>query len=461
LSHLRGVWLAPLLILTFACGVPSRADAEETILVFEQLSRTTTYRPAAQGGPVTVDSSRSEVMVALGDHRVVVYEPDVVWIYDLAHKRLQRLVSRDQIFSDWSLHSFVAFKEMEMDQRLAMRRRLHAARPSVEISVLELEALFSIPARNVSRGRNEVIKDSVTADKISEWINGRVALEAIPTDTAFASGRAKMFDRYLAFQAHLHPNARRALLRSGKVPRRMIYRYHDFNDETVVMLRLTRLSSAPAANDPIATAKRVDLNDPEYRELDQRLTVCRTCKNYGDWVPASRQFEAAALDSGRYLDAALARAERVLGACERDSAWSKDVERRVKGDTAIAACRAGLAWRDSAGAAAALRQLDRVNGAGLDRSYVLDYLRGRARIATGDLQLGTYLMMGGLGGNPCMAAGWLDLAHAYMRSYQPVLAWMCLEAAEQVGSRGRCDGRLSERVARERELEQRYPDLFE
>ena len=94
-----------------------------------------------------------------------------------------------------------------------------------------------------------------------------------------------------------------------------------------------------------------------------------------------------------------ARAERVMGACERDSAWSKDLERRVRGDTAIAACRAGLAWRDSAGAAAALQKLDRVNGSGLERGYVLDYLRGRARIATGDLTLGTYLMMGGLGGN--------------------------------------------------------------
>jgi hypothetical protein len=48
-----------------------------------------------------------------------------------------------------------------------------------------------------------------------------------------------------------------------------------------------------------------------------------------------------------------------------------------------------------------------------------------------------------------------------MRSYQPVLAWMCLEAAEEVGSRGPCDARLSERAARERELEKRYPDLFE
>jgi len=38
---------------------------------------------------------------------------------------------------------------------------------------------------------------------------------------------------------------------------------------------------------------------------------------------------------------------------------------------------------------------------------------------------------------------------------------MCLEAAEQVGSRGQCDPRLAERATRERELEKRYPELFE
>lgn len=456
----RGARIASLCIIAVACSGAS-ARAEETILVFERLSRTSTIRPASQGGPVLTDTSRSEVMVSLGEHRVVFYEPGMVWIYDLARKRIQRVNSRDHVYSDWSLHSFVAFKEMELEERLAIRRRIQATRPGMEGSVLDLETLFSIPARTATRGRKETVVDSVSADRVTVWINGRVSLEAFPSDTAFAPGRAKMFGRYLAFQAHLHPNARRALVRSGQVPRRIVYRYRDSNEETVVMLRLTSLASAPEANDPTAGARRVDLDDPEYRELDQRLVACRECREVGDWIVASRQFETAAIDSGHFLEATLARAERVMGSCERDSTWPKEVERKVRGDTAIAACRAGLAWRDSVGAAKALQSLDRVNGSGLERGYVLDYLRGRARIATRDYSLATYLMMGGLGGNPCMAAGWLDLAQAYMRSYQPVLAWMCLEAAERVGNPGQCATRLGERAARERELEKRYPDLFD
>jgi hypothetical protein len=455
----RGACIASLCIASILG--PGFARAEETILVFERLSQTTTHKPPAQGGNSLGDSSRTEVMVSLGDHRVVAYEPTTVWIYDLAKKRVQRMIPRDQVYSDWSLHSFVAFKEMEMEERLAARRRIQASQPGAAPSVLEIEALFSIPALSLSRRPKERLVDSVVAGRPTVWINGQVSMEAILTDTAFAPGRARMFDLYLAFQANLHPSARRALLRLGKVPRRIVYRYRDFNDETVVMLRLTHVASAPEANDPTANAKRDDLGDPQYRELGQRLSDCRQCRELGDWTAASRRFEAAALDSGRFLDAELARAERVMGACERDSAWSRELERQVRGDTAIAACRAGLAWRDSASAAKALLQLDRVNGRHLERAYVLDYLRGRARTGVHDYELAAYLMMGGLGGNPCMAAGWLDLAQIYLRSYQPVLAWMCLEAAEQVGSRGQCDPRLAERATRERELEKRYPELFE
>src|SRR6185369_10045743 len=112
------------------------------------------------------------------------------------------------------------------------------------------------------------------------------------------------------------------------------------------------------------------------------------------------------------------------------------------------------------GAVAALARLDRVNGARLEKGYVLDYVRGRARFAVGDLETGAYLMMGGLGGNPCMAGGWLDLAHGYLRGYQPILAWICFEAAEQTEASA-CGARLAERSERERVLEKRYPELFE
>jgi hypothetical protein len=270
-----------------------------------------------------------------------------------------------------------------------------------------------------------------------------------------------MFDRFLAFHAHVHPRARESLRRNGRIPRQVVYRYRDVNEETMVMLRLTQVSSAPEGNDPLAGSRRVDIDDPEFQELDRRLAASRGCAQWGDWMGRSRQFEAAAIDSGRFLDAYLARAERVLGGCASDSAWSPALEQRVRADTAIAACRAGLAWHDSAGAAAALMQMDRVDGARLEKRYMLDFLRGRARIAMNDPGLGSYLMLGGMGGNPCMVGGWIDLAQGYLRAYQPVLAWICLEAAERASGEGTCAARLAERGARERELERRYPDLFE
>src|SRR5439155_25012801 len=180
-------------------------------------TQTTSLRPSARGGNVVADTSRAEILVALGDHRLAVYEPSEVWLYDFAGKRVHRVSTRGGTYSAWSLHSFVAFKEMELEDRLALRKRIRVARPGTEPSVLELESLFSIPARTARPGRQETLVDSSTADHVRVWINGRMAVESIATDSAFAPGRAAMFDRFLAYQAHLHPTARRDLLRAGKV----------------------------------------------------------------------------------------------------------------------------------------------------------------------------------------------------------------------------------------------------
>jgi hypothetical protein len=441
-----------------ACA--AAAGAEETVLVFERLTRTTAMRPSSAGGPVLIDTTRADLLVALGDHRLVVYEPAESWIYDFAGKHVKRVSARTSTYSEWSLHAFVAFKEMELEDRLAERRSIQAAHPGGAPSVLELESLFSIPARARSAGRRESLVDSSNADRVHVWINGLEAVQAAPSDQRYGPGRGAMFDRFLAFHEHLHPKARADVRALGRIPSRILYRYRDVNQVTVVLLQLRHVGSAPDENDPAAASTRADLDDPSYQELERRLIACRSCGTSGDWADESRRFEAAALDSGRFLDAALARAERVLGGCERDATWPAALEQRAVADSAVGACRAGLAWRDSVGAARALQRLERVAGTGLAKGYVLDYLRGRARIGAHDPSAGASLMVGAIGGNPCMAGAWLDLASAYLQSYQPVLAWMCLEAAERVGPSG-CQVRLAERATRERELERRYPDLFE
>jgi hypothetical protein len=448
-------------LLLASLARPLAARAEETVLFYDRLSRTVSLRPAAQGGNAVTDSSHAQILITVGDRRAVFYEQGQVRVYDFARRRVLSVNPSRRQYSDWSLHAFVASAEGELRSRLSMRSEMVRAHPgSAAPPVLEIESLFSMSALPVRPDRGESFADSSRGDHLRFYLNHLAAVDAVASDSAFGPGRAAVFGRLLAFQAHLHPRARAALVASGRIPRRLSYRFRDMNDETMVILDLVRISSAPEANDPVAGLERVDVPDPSFAELNARLAALRRCTGPDDWIEGSRRFEAAAIDSGRSLEAELARAERVLGACETEGAPPPALEAKTRADTAVAACRSGLAWRDSTGATAALDRLDRVNGSGLAKGYVLDLLRGRARLATGDLQLGSYLMMGGLGGNPCMAGAWLDLAHAYLKSYQPVLGWICMEAAERAECPS-CKARLAERAELERGLERRHPDFFD
>src|SRR5688572_14434594 len=90
------------------CLLAGRAAAEETVLVFERLTKTLALQPAGAGGSILTDTTRSEVVVTLGDRRMVVYEPGDTWVYDFERRRVRRVDAREGTYSDWSLHAFVA-----------------------------------------------------------------------------------------------------------------------------------------------------------------------------------------------------------------------------------------------------------------------------------------------------------------------------------------------------------------
>ena len=83
---------AALLAQGFALAPGARA--EETILFYERLTQTVALRPAKEGGNVVTDTSRTETMVALGDHRLAVYDPMQVSLYDFGRRRVQTVSTR-------------------------------------------------------------------------------------------------------------------------------------------------------------------------------------------------------------------------------------------------------------------------------------------------------------------------------------------------------------------------------
>jgi hypothetical protein len=447
----RAATALPLLLL-LSWLVPAVGEAEETVLTFERRSRTFTHLPAGRGGPVVSDSTQAEILVVLGDRRMAIYEAEAVWVYDFEKRRVLRVDPKTATYSDWSLFAFVAFKEMELGHRLGLRARLPAGRAGPVPSVLDLETLFSMRAEGARPGRRESLADSSRGGQLRFFTNGALAMWAIPSQTTLAPPRQAAFEHFLLHRCPMHPAARQALARAGKVPALLFYRYLDFQEETQVVLTLKGVASAPEANDPAAGARRVDVPDPSHANLARLLAARRACGARPDrsWVEASLRFERESLAQRRYLDAALASAERSV---------ASELAREAHGDAALAAWESSLQWSDSAGARQAAERLQGIDGRRLEKAYVLALAAGRARMAAGDVAGGSRLLSLAVGGNPCLAAAWQELARAYLAAYEPVLAWICFDAARELAPPG-CSAR-SEGERLERALLQRHPEFFE
>jgi hypothetical protein len=88
----------------------------------------------------------------------------------------------------------------------------------------------------------------------------------------------------------------------------------------------------------------------------------------------------------------------------------------------------------------------------------VDLLAGRARVVAGDPDAAPQLLRG-LAGSPCAIGAWMDLGESYYRTYQPVLAWLCFDAARAAAPQG-C-ARLEPSARLEADLLKRRPEFFE
>lgn len=449
------------LIALAACSRPHPAGAEETILTFDRATRTTIHDPGGRGATRT-DTSSVKMVVCLGDRRIVVYEGDRGWVYDFTRRRMLSLAAESESFSDWSLYGIVSFNDLEMSSRLGLSEGGPGA-PPPGTSVLDLETLFSMPSLRVKPGRRESLADSSAGNRVQVSINGRLATSSFASNDTLTPDRAAMFDRFLLYRCHLHPVARRAIVRSGKVPRSLFYRYRDGNVETAVLLTLGRASSAPENSDPTRGLPRQDITDEAFAALAARLNRCRVqCADSARVRrrETSRSFETDALAHGRRRDAAFAVLERAMENCEPPSfaSWPEDARRDAEADTMIRDCVAMTRNPGSAGALESARRLENMDRASLSKGYLLDIVVARARLAGEDLDGGSRQMTAALKFCPCAVDGWMDLGRTYRKNYQPVLAWLCFDAARAAAPEG-C-ARLAEGAALERDLEARHPEFF-
>jgi hypothetical protein len=454
LSTLRR-WSLAVAMATLA--LPGVAQSRETVLQFQRFTQAVTHTERG----VKVDTSSAAILICLGERRLLVREPEQEYVYDFDRRRVRIVNTTSATFADWSLFGLVAFNDVELTSRL--RTAGSKAKNPTE-SVRELEALFSMAATGVKPDPRESLVDSSRGDHVEIRINGNPFTSAIPSESALDPAHTATFERFLLFHCRLHPVARKAVMKSGKVPKTLFYRSLDGGQETIVSYRLVNASTTPEVSDPTRGLVRQDLTDQPHAALAARLRRC--AEQSADTARArrateSRRFEAEAMRQGRYLDAALSRLAEEMERCKRPSVegWPDELRQKVASDTVFQVCLEAADTMGVGHARALLPRLANIDASVLAKGHVVDLLMGRAQIDQGDLQGGTSRIIRALRANPCALEAWMDLGQAYYRSYQPVLAWLCLDAARLAAPTGCTRFAVSDSL--EADLLRRHPEFFE
>ena len=394
------------------------------------------------------------MLLVLGDRRLLVREAERQWIYDFDRRRVRVVDARSMTYADWSLFGMVAFNDAELSRRVA------ASGPAA--SVRQLEALYSMTSSAKPR-RGDTLADSSRGDWIDVRIHGQPFTSADLSHHVLPPERAAAFERFLLFHCHLHPVARRSLVRSRRLPATLEYRTVDGAEETIVSLRLMEVDSTMEASDPIRGLPRRDVTDPSFAVLSARLDGARSLSADSSRArrdAAMREFEVDAAREGRRLDVALSRLARAVERCEKPSLalWPSEPP-GGKPDSIFLAC---LASDDSLSPARARRvaeTLGKVDPATLTTASVVALQLGRALLAAGAFDPGVQHLLHGLEVHPCAVGAWVDLGLAFRRESQPVLAWLCFDAARALAPKGCAELAAGDRL--ENDLLKRRPEYFQ
>jgi hypothetical protein len=261
--------------------------------------------------------------------------------------------------------------------------------------------------------------------------------------------------RLLLYEARLHPRVRAELLKEGRLPRRLEFRWQQIGERTTVVWELREAveepldladAGAPYASRPLEEQGLLELAwrvrtgragappaGAAYRERAERL------------LAEGRGFEAflvaveSSFATGETPEDLLGRARDASGSDPRMRAASRALE---------------LEQRDPKGALAQLQTLDPT---GLEGGDAIQVLRANVRIRLGQGGEALQEFIRALTANPFLLGPWIDAGQLYHDGYRMTSAWACWEAARAIAPGHPLLKRVNDLEA---SLRRRHPEYF-
>lgn len=446
-------FIAVLMTLFVACT--SAAVAAEYRIDFEEKVETTIPAGTVKAGK-KVEADRTDV---INDTVSVVLGPDYLWaitptgkkFIDFAGKRMFTYDEKTKTYTNVSLFSDIAFRWAEFQNRQMLSELLSKSgiKNGVQ-SQTDIEHLFALQMPGTSLAAVKPVFDWSTVDGVevfekdgTEYVRFKPSSQAVPKELE----RAWMHALIYAFP--MHPEIRKALLDSGRLPQEMTLVRPDQIERHVISLKFVDAKPVEAGlgKGPLEGYKP----DTSKVFADVKPTpVAGIPKNRNDVVA----FAKAAAARGDNVDALLSWFEWSIMTGEEPVQAIKEMKPKIDSDKHLRDLIGGFGEGEPN---AQLQSLKRLDPLPLKKKYMLDVYKGNLLCQLDKGREGIALLKNAIRSNPKLAGAISDLADNYMAAYDTPAAFELWERAEAIAP----NHKMLEREKKLKDhLQHSYPDFF-
>lgn len=346
-------------------------------------------------------------------------------IFDFAKRRIYR--SGEKGYDETSLFSYVAGREVELDNRIFLGRAMEAAKTNQHLFALPLQE-HELSLQKAGSAATKFEAATKNGEQVRSWKKQELLAWSEERYDATPAERAA-FVRFLRYHFGGHPALLADLQKGDGIPKRV---------------RLTTGMVNTVTTIAVAEPRRTD--DGPY----PALTGTRTPHTTDAMAPAlatalaTTPASARAAKQKQLADAKrLAEADHalafLLSGIETNLMFGGDFPSelmpllaKVRAHPDIAAFTTAVSPRSADEAKAALETLTRLQKVAAEKAYVLRIFHGNHSQNLGDSETAADDYRAALIANPLITGLWKDYGMMLLSSYQAEAAWQCFDAARAI-----------------------------
>ena len=362
-------------------------------------------------------------------------------VYNFKTCRVRASDPKTATWSDTSLYAMIGFRVKEYQNRMHLADAVNKVvdpQMTLDDDEFMMQTLFGIkPPKNGQPATATTAVKKTTRDGFDIYsYNGKECARVKYSNREIPESLRPVFERFLIYAFTMHPDVRREIVKSGKVPAEMALNWQSIGTVTKNEYTLTdsRLGGAPEKW-PGENEMMTDVGDDKMKAAfaaardEKQFALSKNEQQTGEYIDSR-------VAAGVPLDALLAAMEYQLQTGDQDAAvrWLSKYKGPFFHDPKCNLYFASMvpAGNNQKRNKEELAMVDIIDRQGLEKACVLDIQRGDLLMYMGRDEEAHAAFLAALKGNPFIAGVWKDLGDLYDKSSETQLAWACWDTARRL-----------------------------